>query len=97
MHAQYSFSYSSETKRFRTHDDMDIFSCSGLWNSCPKFVHTFQLRFTYRRILYLSILLHLYILHTQNIQSLMQLKMFSLFLFYQDMFRPQWAIIRCYC
>jgi hypothetical protein len=48
-------------------------------------------------LLYLSILLHLYLLRTQNIQSLIQLEFFSLFLFYHDMFRPHWAIIRCYC
>jgi hypothetical protein len=34
----YSFSYNSQIKCFRTHVDMDIFSCFGLSNSCPKFV-----------------------------------------------------------
>jgi hypothetical protein len=28
---------------FPTHVDMDIFSSFGMWNSCPEFVHTFQL------------------------------------------------------
>jgi hypothetical protein len=39
-------------------------------------------------ILYLSILLHLHTIHTQNIQSLMQLEIFLyLFLFYHDILR----------
>jgi hypothetical protein len=39
----YSFSYNSQIKYFWTHIDMDIFYCFGVWNSCPKFVDTFQL------------------------------------------------------
>jgi hypothetical protein len=35
-------------KRFRTHFDMDIFSC----NSCPKFVRTFQLHAAYIPVQY---------------------------------------------
>jgi hypothetical protein len=37
---QYPFSYNS-------HVDMDFFSCFGMWNSCPKFVRTFQLNSVY--------------------------------------------------
>jgi hypothetical protein len=43
----HSFSYNSQIKRFQTHVDMDIFSGFDTWNSCPKFVHTFQLHLTY--------------------------------------------------
>jgi hypothetical protein len=32
----------SQFKYFRTHADLDIFSCFGMWNSCPKFVRSFQ-------------------------------------------------------
>jgi hypothetical protein len=39
----HSFRYNSQIKCFWTHVDMDIFSCFGMWNSCPKFVRTFQL------------------------------------------------------
>jgi hypothetical protein len=41
MHVQYSFSYNSQIKCFRTYVDMDIISCFGTWNWCPKFVRTF--------------------------------------------------------
>jgi hypothetical protein len=34
-------------KCFRAYVGMDIFSCFGMWNSCPKFVRTFQLQFVY--------------------------------------------------
>jgi hypothetical protein len=43
MHVQHSFRCNSQTKCFRTHVDMDIFSCFVMWNSCPKFIHNFQL------------------------------------------------------
>jgi hypothetical protein len=39
----HSFGYNSQVKRFRTHVDIDIVSCFGMWNSCPEFVRTFQL------------------------------------------------------
>jgi hypothetical protein len=39
----YSFSCTSQIKCFRTYVDMNIVSCFGVWNSCPKFVRTFQL------------------------------------------------------
>jgi hypothetical protein len=42
-HVPYSFSRNSQIKCFLTHVDVDIFSCFGMWNSCPKFVHAFQL------------------------------------------------------
>jgi hypothetical protein len=38
-----SFSCNSQIKCSRTHVHMDIFSYSGMRNSCLKFVHTFQL------------------------------------------------------
>jgi hypothetical protein len=44
----YSFSHNSQIKCFRTRVDIDIFSCLGMWNSCPKFVRTFQLHPAYR-------------------------------------------------
>jgi hypothetical protein len=46
-HLLYSFSYNSQNKCFRTRVDTDIFSCFGMWNSCPKFVHSFQLHSIY--------------------------------------------------
>jgi hypothetical protein len=33
----------TQIKCFRIHFDMDICSCFGMWNWCPKFVRTFQL------------------------------------------------------
>jgi hypothetical protein len=39
----YSFRYNSQIKCFWTPVNMNIFSCFGMWNSGPKFVHTFQL------------------------------------------------------
>jgi hypothetical protein len=39
----YSLSYNSQIKCFRTHVDMDIFSCLGMWKSCRKFARIFQL------------------------------------------------------
>jgi hypothetical protein len=41
--AQYSFSYNSQIKCFRTHVYIDTFSYVGIWKSCPKFVRTFHL------------------------------------------------------
>jgi hypothetical protein len=38
----------TQIRCFRTQVDMDIVSCFGMWNSCPKFVRTFQLHFVYR-------------------------------------------------
>jgi hypothetical protein len=32
----YAFRYNSQTKCFRTHVNMDIFSYFGIWNSAPK-------------------------------------------------------------
>jgi hypothetical protein len=43
----FSFIFDSQIKCFWTHVDMDIFSCFGTWNSCPKFVPTFQLHSVY--------------------------------------------------
>jgi hypothetical protein len=43
----YSFSYNSQLKIFRTQVNIGIFSCFGMWNSCPKFVRTFQLHSVY--------------------------------------------------
>jgi hypothetical protein len=43
----YSFSYNSQIKYFLTHVDADIYSYFGMWNSCQKFVRTFQLHFVY--------------------------------------------------
>jgi hypothetical protein len=40
----YSFSYNSKMKCFRAHVDMNMVSCFGMRNSCPKFVRNFQLR-----------------------------------------------------
>jgi hypothetical protein len=40
----YSFSYDSQIKCFRTHVHIDIFSCFGMWNSCPKLARTFHTR-----------------------------------------------------
>jgi hypothetical protein len=40
---QYSFRDNSQTKRFWTHVDMDIFSCSGMWNSCTPFSYTLHI------------------------------------------------------
>jgi hypothetical protein len=51
---QYSFSYNSQIKCFRTHVYMDGFCCCccffffGMWNSCPKFVCTFHLHPVYK-------------------------------------------------
>jgi hypothetical protein len=47
MSTQYSFSYNSQIKCFWTHVNIDIFSCFGIWNSCPKFIRTFQLQPVY--------------------------------------------------
>jgi hypothetical protein len=47
----YSFSYKSQIKCFLTHVDKDIFSSFGMWNSCPKFVRTFQLHSVYLHLL----------------------------------------------
>jgi hypothetical protein len=44
---QYSVSYNSYIKCLRTHVDMDIISCFGMWNSWPKFVHILQLHPVY--------------------------------------------------
>jgi hypothetical protein len=38
----YSSSYKSQIECFRSHVCMDIFSRFGMWNSCRKFVRTFQ-------------------------------------------------------
>jgi hypothetical protein len=38
----YSSCYNSQIKCYRTHADMDVFSCFGVWNSCPKFGRTLQ-------------------------------------------------------
>jgi hypothetical protein len=40
---QNSFSCRSQIKCYRTHIDMNLFSCFGMWNSCPIFVSTFRL------------------------------------------------------
>jgi hypothetical protein len=42
----YAFSYNSHIKCFRT-NDVAIFSCFGMWNSCQSFVRTFQLHLLY--------------------------------------------------
>jgi hypothetical protein len=44
MFTQYSFSYNSQIKCFRTNFDMNIVSCFCMWNSCQKLVLAFQLR-----------------------------------------------------
>jgi hypothetical protein len=38
----YSFNYDWQIKCFRTRGDIDMFSCFGMWNSCPKYVLTFN-------------------------------------------------------
>jgi hypothetical protein len=43
----YSFSYNPQMKCFRTHVDINILSCFGMGNSCPKCVRTFQLHPVY--------------------------------------------------
>jgi hypothetical protein len=43
----YSLSHNSQIKYFWTYVGMDIFSCFGMCNSCPKFVCTFQLHPVY--------------------------------------------------
>jgi hypothetical protein len=43
-----SFRYNSQIKCFRRHVDTDIFSCFGMWNSCPKSVRNFQLHPVYK-------------------------------------------------
>jgi hypothetical protein len=45
MHVQCSFSHNSQMKYFRTRGDLDILYWH--WNSCPKFVRTFQLHPVY--------------------------------------------------
>jgi hypothetical protein len=40
---QYSFSYNSQIKRFRSCVDMDILFHFGMWNACLEFVRIFQL------------------------------------------------------
>jgi hypothetical protein len=37
----------AQIKCLRTHVDMDILSCFGMWSSCPKSVSTFQLHSVY--------------------------------------------------
>jgi hypothetical protein len=47
-------SYNPQIKCFWTHADMNIFSCFGMWKSCPKFVPTFQFRIKFNTVLSVS-------------------------------------------
>jgi hypothetical protein len=42
-----SFSCNSQSKCSRTHVGIDIFSCFGMCNTCPKLICTFQLQLVY--------------------------------------------------
>jgi hypothetical protein len=39
----HSLIFKSHIRCFQTHVDIDIFSCFGMQNLCPKFVHTFHI------------------------------------------------------
>jgi hypothetical protein len=41
-HFEHLLQMYSRVKCFRTHVDMDILSCFGMWNWCPKFIPKFQ-------------------------------------------------------
>jgi hypothetical protein len=42
LYYMYALSHNSQIKRFRTHIDMDIFSCFGMWNSSQNLTAPFS-------------------------------------------------------